>query len=289
MQGKIFSIQHFSTQDGPGVRSVIFFKGCNLSCKWCHNPESLSFDTEMMFYKEKCISCGNCIDLCKHKCHQLDSDETHIYDHRNCHKCFDCANHCYSNALQQVGEDVSLEYLMNEIISQKPYFENSNGGVTFSGGECMLQIEFLSELLKRCKENDIHTAVDTAGHVEYASFKKIISYTDLFLYDLKAIDNDLHQELTGVSNLKIIENFEKLLSDGANVHVKVPYIPNYNEVDMDNMGAFLKPYHVKKFLLPYHTFGVIKYQALGLKYSEGQSVSKTDEQFNKIKEKYNYE
>ncbi|MDF2686210.1 MAG: glycyl-radical enzyme activating protein family, partial [Clostridia bacterium] len=197
INGTIFNIQNFSIHDGPGVRTVVFFKGCNLRCRWCHNPESLSLRPQLMFYNEKCIDCGKCVERCDYSAHTLDSFENHkhIFERKKCTGCISCVDTCYAEALMSVGETVSVDYVMKTILSEKVYYGDT-GGVTLSGGECMLQPEFLTEILKECKANGIHTAVDTAGNVPWNSFEHILEFTDLFLYDIKAADRTLHYEYT---------------------------------------------------------------------------------------------
>lgn len=245
MEGRIFNIQKFSVHDGPGIRTTVFFKGCNLNCLWCHNPESQNMRKEILFYKNKCTGCGRCKDLA------VDNQD------------FVCLN----DAKEICGKDYGADEILAEILKDKPYYKNSGGGVTFSGGECMLQIAFLTEILKLCKQNDIHTAVDTAGHVSWDSFEKILPYTDLFLYDLKLIDSQSHKKYTGVDNVVILENLKTLLKTGKPVWVRIPIIPNVNDTkeDMQKVKDFFDKngYPEKTELLPYHALGDHKYAALG--------------------------
>ena len=261
----LFNIQHFSVHDGPGVRTVVFFKGCNLRCRWCHNPESLRPTPELLFYQEKCIGCGGCFSACPKDCHKIDDQNVHTIDREQCDRCFACADKCYAEALTRVGESVDLDYVMGEIRSNLLYFQNSGGGVTFSGGECMLEPERLFELLSACKAEGIHTAVDTAGHVPWSSFERVLPVTDLFLYDLKAMDPEVHKNLTGADNRLILENYQKLLQAKAHVWVRVPYVPGYNHKEMEGLAAFVgqNPPELAE-VLPFHGLGISKYAALGL-------------------------
>ena len=254
MKATIFDIQRNSFVDGPGIRTTVFFKGCNLHCKWCHNPESQSAQKQMMYYKDKCIGCGKCAEVCPN---QL----------KKCDFCGKCELYCPADARKVCGKEYSVDEVFNEIAKDKMFYENSGGGATFSGGECMLQTDFLCEILKKCKDNGIHTAVDTAGNVPWQYFEKILPYTDLFLYDVKAISDDLHKQGTGVSNRLILENLEKL-SGKRDIIVRIPLIGGFNdsETEVSGIAEFLKKIKcIKKEPLPYHSMGEHKYDALGIK------------------------
>lgn len=248
----IFDIVRNSFVDGPGIRTTVFFKGCNLKCAWCHNPESQDFDKQMMFYKDKCIGCGKCKSICPNK--------------EACTLCGKCTLFCPKDARKVCGKEYTVEEVFSEVIKDKIFYENSGGGVTFSGGECMLQVDFLLEILKKCKENNIHTAVDTAGHASFDSFEKILPYTDLFLYDIKCFDEDLHKKYTGVSNALILENLKKLFENKAKVWIRMPIIKGVNNSveEMQKINNFLigcgNPEKIE--LLPYHKMGENKYNAI---------------------------
>ena len=250
----IFDIERASYVDGPGIRTTVFFKGCNLRCAWCHNPESQSRAPQMMFYQNKCTGCGKCKEKCP-------------YGLDECRLCGKCTFYCPHDAREICGKEYTLDEVLGEILKDRAFYESSGGGVTFSGGECMLQIDFLEEILKKCKENGIHTAVDTAGHVPYEHFERIIPYTDLFLYDVKCYDSEKHKEYTGVGNELILENLAKLLRFAKSVWVRIPIIPDVNdtEEEISAISRFLKengkPEKVE--LLPYHAMGEHKYGALG--------------------------
>ena len=246
MKALIFDIERNSFVDGPGIRTTVFFKGCNLKCAWCHNPESQNFKKEILFYKNKCTGCGRCKDLTV-----------------NSQNFF-----CFNDAKEICGKEYTVDEILKEVLKDKAYYENSGGGVTFSGGECMLQIDFLLEILKKCKENGMHTAVDTAGNVPWEYFENIIPYTDLFLYDIKAMDNDVHKKFTGAENTKILESLAKLLKSGVSVWVRIPVIPSVNdsEEEMKKIKTFFEEngYPENVELLPYHAMGEHKYSALGI-------------------------
>ena len=248
----IFDIERNSFVDGPGIRTTVFFKGCNLKCAWCHNPESQDLKPQMMFYRDKCTGCGKCKQVCPSP--------------GKCTLCGRCGLFCPTDARKVCGRDYTVEEVLTEVMKDTGFYDNSGGGVTFSGGECMLQIDFLLEILKKCKENGIHTAVDTAGHIPFKNFEKILPYTDLFLYDIKLFDSLNHKKYVGVANELILENLKKLFAAGAKIWVRIPIIPGINDriEDMQQFREFLldcgKPEKVE--LLPYHAMGENKYRAI---------------------------
>lgn len=245
----IFDIQRNSYVDGPGIRTTVFFKGCNLRCKWCHNPESQAAKSQIMFYKEKCTLCGRCAGIT--------AESTDFI--------------CFNDAKEICGKEYTVDEVLNEIVKDKAFYDNSNGGVTFSGGECMLQVDFLDEILKKCRDSGIHTAVDTAGNVPWKCFEKVLKHTNLFLYDIKLLDREKHRLYTGVDNKIILENLEKLFKSGADVCIRIPVIGGVNASvsEMEKIKGFLAPYHpVKIELLPYHALGEHKYDALNMEKHE---------------------
>lgn len=239
--------------DGPGIRTTVFFKGCNLRCEWCHNPESYSPNPEIMFYEDKCTGCGKCKGACQTKL-------------ENCTLCGRCAEVCESGARLLCGKKYTADGLMAKILKDKIFYESS-GGVTFSGGECMLQIDFLEKVLKKCRENNIHTAIDTAGCVPKEYFERILPYTDMFLYDVKAIDGELHKRCTGRSNKIILENLLFLDNAEKDIEIRVPYVPGVNSGEMLKIADFLKKLRskIRVSVLPYHNHAYSKYAALGMK------------------------
>ena len=249
----IFDIERNSFVDGPGIRTTVFLKGCNLRCVWCHNPESQSFAPQMLYYQDKCTGCGKCQRVCPTP--------------DNCTLCGRCSIFCPVDARKVCGKEYTVEKVWEEIEKDIPFYQNSGGGVTFSGGECMLQVDFLSEILKKCKENGVHTAVDTAGHVPFSSFEKVLPDTDLFLYDVKCFDCTKHEKYVGVGNERILENLQKLLAAGAKVWIRIPVIPSVNDTveEMQEIKAFLENAGgVERVeLLPYHAMGENKYRAIG--------------------------
>ena len=266
MQAMIFDIQRNSFVDGPGIRTTVFFKGCNLRCTWCHNPESQSNKPQMLFYKNKCTGCGKCREKCPGALEK-------------CDLCGRCTIYCPHDAREVCGTEYTVYEVLSTILKDKAFYENSGGGVTFSGGECMLQIDFLTEVLKACKENGIHTAVDTAGHVPYERFEKILPYTDLFLYDVKCFDSEKHKQYTGVRNELILENLKNLLATDTPVWIRIPIIPTVNDTEeeiqqfKDYIFSCGKPEKIE--LLPYHAMGEHKYAAIG---KSAQSFSVPNEE-----------
>jgi pyruvate formate lyase activating enzyme len=246
------------------VRTTVFFKGCNLNCKWCHNPEGISKSIQKLFYKDKCISCGKCLNICPN-------------GQKECTLCGKCALFCPNDAIEICGKEYTVNELFGIISADKHFYISSNGGVTFSGGECTLQIDFLAEILKLCKENNINTAVDTAGNVPYEYFEKIIPYTDTFLYDVKCITDSLHKEFTGVSNAQILSSLQKLSANfKGKIVVRVPLIGGFNDTDDEilKIKEFLKPLNVEKIeALPYHKMGLHKYEALNIEQAEFYEIS----------------
>ena len=253
MKATIFDIERNSFVDGPGIRTTVFFKGCNLKCKWCHNPESQAPEKEMMLYKDKCIGCGKCREVCPN----------HL---KKCDFCGKCELFCAADARRICGKEYTVDEVLSEILKDKSFYETSDGGATFSGGECMLQIDFLGELLKKCKENGIHTAVDTAGNVPWKYFEFIIPYTDMFLFDVKCISENLHIAGTGASNRLIIENLMTLSSVfKGSIFIRIPVIGSFNDTkeEMNKIKEFLNNINFDKIeLLPYHNMGNNKYTAL---------------------------
>lgn len=261
--GNVFDIQRTSFVDGPGLRTTVFFKGCNLRCKWCHNPEGLLTNSQLIFYKDKCTDCGACREICKNN---------------PCIVCGDCEKVCRNGARKVVGKQYTSEELMTVLRSDKAFYANG-GGVTFSGGECMLQSDFIAEIAKKCCKENIEVAVDTAGNVDFDEFRKVIPYVSLFLYDIKCISEDLHRSFTGVSNKLILENIRKISEENKRIWVRVPVVPgfNANETEMCKISEFLETINTEKVeLLPYHATGASKARAMGLKTEEFSVPSNED-------------
>lgn len=262
---KLFDIQRNSFVDGPGIRTTVFFRGCNLRCEWCHNPESQSGEKTLFYYADKCKKCGKCGEICRKKAIRYG-----IFQQKLCDFCGDCAVFCPENALNLCGKDYKIEELFDLLIKDKEYYDLSGGGVTLSGGECMLYPQQVAEISKLLKEAGISVAVDTAGNVPWKNFVEVLPFVDLFLYDVKLADQEKHKKYTGVSNELILQNLGSILHAGKKVIVRIPIIPGVNDT-VDEMRRIKKiiernaPHLPQKIeLLPYHRLGENKYNALRL-------------------------
>ncbi|NLV34217.1 MAG: glycyl-radical enzyme activating protein [Clostridiaceae bacterium] len=267
--GCIFDIQRFSLHDGPGIRTTIFFKGCNLRCFWCHNPESINLQPEIQVYAHKCIHCGKCITVCPQNA-IYKNGSSFVFSRDLCMKCGKCVDSCYTNARVMAGKTVSASEVMSEIMKDEPFYNDNQGGVTFSGGEPMLQPGFLKTLLVACKEKKIHTAVDTAGNVAFEKFAEIAPYTDLFLYDIKCVDEKKHKQVTGSNNKKILANLVLLDEIAKEIIIRIPIIPGMNDTDEDMHAIGILLRNLKKVtkvqLLPFHNMAESKYESMGMEY-----------------------
>ncbi|MHA1125376.1 MAG: glycyl-radical enzyme activating protein [Candidatus Heimdallarchaeota archaeon] len=239
VSGLVLEIQKLSTEDGPGIRTSIFLKGCPLRCDWCHNPESIPTKPGLQWFEIKCIGCKSCIDVCPEGSLTF-TDEGVQINREKCIASGECVEACPSTALQLFGRYWDLDELFHEIIKDRAYYEKSNGGITISGGEPAMQIDYAVTLLKKCKENNIATAFDTCGYTARKNLKRVLPYVDLFLYDLKEIDSNKHEEFTGVPNLRILENCswltKKVKELGKEIWIRTPIIPNYTATEGNIRG-----------------------------------------------------
>ena len=263
----VFDIKRYAINDGPGIRIVIFLKGCNLNCAWCHNPEGISPAQEQMYNPAKCIKCGTCVVACPEKALTLTSDGI-VTDTRLCQLNGLCATVCPTMAIELSGRSLQVHEIMHEIEKERVFFEQSVGGVTFSGGEPMMHPDFLVRLLEECGSKGIHRAVDTAGLVSTEVLLRVAARTDLFLYDLKMIDAERHRKWTGVTNEKILTNLRILSESGARLIIRIPLVGGVND-DTENLEAtarFVASLAGDKKvvnLLPYHKIAQSKYGKLG--------------------------
>jgi pyruvate formate lyase activating enzyme len=271
-KGLIFNVQRFALHDGPGIRTTVFLKGCPLHCLWCSNPESISPSPELITRDAKCILCGRCLDECPQQVITIVENERTI-DWARCNSCMKCADVCPSRAIERVGDYMTIDEVTNTVVRDSSYYRRTNGGMTLSGGEPLVQWQFAVALLRDAKRMGLHTAVDTTGHAEWDVFAEVLRYTDLVLYDVKHIDARRHEEATGVSNDRILDNLQKTLADSnVVVWVRIPIIPRFNDSEeaIANICAFVRtlPHPVEKVsLLPFHKFGGVKYPALGKAYN----------------------
>lgn len=282
LQGIIYDVQRWALHDGPGIRTIIFFKGCPLKCLWCCNPESQNLSPEIAFFASRCISCLRCIKMCKFKAIKLVKGEMET-DWKLCReKCinygdgvYPCTEMCYSQARKTIGSIMSVDEVLGEILKDYGIYKRSGGGVTISGGEPILQVDFLVNLLKNCKKKGLHTAIETSGYGTREHYESALNYLDLVFFDIKHMNSQKHQSLTGVSNDLILENArfvsEYCLMKNIDMVVRIPVIPGYNDENdnIEAIGKFISQ-ELKKVtkveLLPFHQLGRGKYKSIGKSY-----------------------
>lgn len=280
VSGTVFQIQRFSLDDGPGIRTTVFLKGCPLRCRWCHNPESLSPHPQLCFRESKCTNCRACANACPNGVHTF-FGEHHQVDFPKCTHCGQCVERCTSGALELIGRTYTWEQVLGEVVKDQAYYRESGGGVTFSGGEATFQQDFLRELLCESKRRGLHVCLDTCGLAPWSFFSEIMENVDLFLYDYKLWDPVLHEQLTGASNEHISKNLTRLHDAGAQIILRCPIIPGIN----DNAAHFSAIRRLRERLprlkqvqvMPYHSIGVGKWQEIGLDYSLKELPSATEE------------
>ena len=261
----VCDIKRFAIHDGDGIRTTVFLKGCPLKCVWCHNPESISVKAQLACYKHKCIACGECVKVCPVNAHRIENGK-HIFNSELCIGCGRCEQVCLGNALKLYGKEYTVSELLPLLLEDRDFYENSGGGVTISGGECLLHPDFCQELLSALKKENIHTAVDTCGFISKYALDKVIPYTDVFLYDIKAADEKIHIKCTGQSNKLILENLKHIDECGKKIEVRIPYVPEYNSGQEDKIIQILKKFRniIKVRVLPYHNYAGSKYEALSM-------------------------
>jgi pyruvate formate lyase activating enzyme len=269
VHGVVFEIERYALKDGPGIRSVVFLKGCSLHCLWCSNPESQNPAAQLVYWREKCLVCGTCVDACPRRALRLGPDGISI-DHGLCDTCGVCEQVCNSEALVVMGREMAPQRILAEVLRDAPFYRTSGGGVTFSGGEPFEQQELLRETARLCRQNRIHVAVETSGMVDWQTMAECLPVIDLVLFDLKEMDSEHHKAYTGVDNQRVLENFTRLMGSGKAVIVRVPVIPQHNDRD-DNFRRMIEflgetAPGVRVDLLPYHRLGRGKYARLGVPY-----------------------
>lgn len=283
-EGVIFNIQRYSLHDGPGIRTIPFFKGCPLSCKWCSNPESQRPNPELLFKKNDCIHCGKCLEACQHQA--LSITAPHFIDRQRCVNCGDCTRVCPTGALEMKGKRITVREVIQELQKEENVYRRSGGGITLSGGEPLAQPEFARELLKACKEKGWHTAIETTGLTSAQTIEDVFPYIDLALTDIKAINPAVHRCNTGVDNQRILENLIRI-SFITKTIVRIPLVPGVND-NREEIHAIAEFARLMSnvdtiHLLPYHTYGENKYTLLGREYPMGDAPSVPEETVNILK------
>ena len=284
---RLFEIERYALNDGPGIRSVVFFKGCPLRCLWCSNPESQPRDPVLFYRANLCIRCGNCLKACPRGAIRSTEEGIDI-DRSLCDACGGCVDTCYTGALSLAGAEWSVEEAMEIILKDETYYRSSGGGVTFSGGEPTSQPEGLAAIAAKCGEYKIHTCMETCGYFSWETVEPVLPHIDLVLYDIKHMDSDRHRELTGVGNERILENFTRLVRSGRKVTARIPIIPGVNDDEENLLAAadFLgsRAPGVPVDILPYHRLGNSKYPCLGLEYEIPGAGPLSDDEVNTITE-----
>lgn len=288
-KGTVVDIQKYSIHDGPGIRTTVFLKGCPLNCWWCHNPESQKVSAQVMFFDSRCVGCGRCVKACENECRDIKNRKSVLDNEEDCEKCGECIDACLNDALELVGKTYTSRELLKEIEKDSIFYYESNGGVTFSGGEPLVQIDFLREMLELCKESDIHTTLDTSGYSAWENIESIIDNVDLFLYDLKLMDEEKHKKYTGVSNKLILENLKNISDRGKRIFIRIPVMAGINDDD-ENINStidFIKTLNIEQVnLIPYHDMGKDKYGRLGLEYKLKDLKKPSEERVEELKAKF---
>ena len=293
----IFNIQKFSTHDGDGVRTTIFFKGCPLRCMWCHNPESQHYYKELIFHHHKCTACGRCVAKCKQGANSI-VDGKIVFDRSKCTACGVCTDWCITEARELAGKEYTVDALVKEAMKDKIFYEQSGGGVTLSGGEVMASqhMDYVEEVCRKLHENGVSVFIDTSGYTDYKNLKRILPYVDVFLYDIKVMDPKDHKKFIGVDNSLILENLKKLSDEGAGLYIRLPIIQQVNATDehIESVIHFLKEnnIHARQVnLLPYHDIGKGKYASLDMEYHDDEMsvpVSELMEHFKSMFEEQGF-
>ena len=268
LSGMILDVQRGSMHDGPGIRTVVFLKGCPLQCVWCHNPESKARTKEISFRPESCTACGECVKTCQNDAHRI-VEGVHIFNRLLCKQCGDCVETCLYEALKLAGKELTVEEVMAIVLRDRPFYEQSGGGLTISGGEPMLQVEFTLGLLKAARAEGLNTCLDTCGWTNQRTYELVLPFVDLFLFDYKATDPETHKKLTGVSNELILSNLDFLVQQDARIRLRCPLIPGINDSQEHLEGIAQLSFRYPELdgidLMPYHNVGNAKYERYGLR------------------------
>lgn len=287
-KGFVYDLQRFAIHDGPGIRTLVYMKGCPLKCLWCSSPQTQKSKPEIMHNEFNCKKCGSCVDVCPIHGITISGEDKIIIDRKLCTYCGKCLESCPNQALKLIGYHITFEELFQEVNKDSPFYRRSNGGVTVGGGEPTMQPEFVSAFLKRCKQIYIHTAIETCGYVKWNNMENILKYVDLVFIDIKHMDPIVHKELTGVSNELILENAKKISTINPMI-IRIPIIPGFNDTD-DNITATARfalnlGDNLKRIdLLPYHKFGTQTYSRIGMDYNLTDVEPPSEDHMIKLKE-----
>ena len=287
VRGFVFDIQHYSIHDGPGIRTTVFLSGCPLKCLWCQNPESQELNPQLFFRYDKCTGCGECISVCTQGAITLNGKIVQT-DRGLCNSCGECVRVCPNEARTIIGKEITSGQVFKEVSSDKMFYEESNGGVTLSGGEVLLQPEFSSAILEVCKNDGIHTAIETSGYSSWENIKLVLTYTDLVLFDFKHFDDNEHKKLTGVSNKTILQNVKKIWHDlKIPIIARLPVIPGCNDsiMNIKQTASFISTEldkSIEVHLLPYNDLGRAKHKNLEQPWNGFSGKIPSDEKMNEI-------
>lgn len=286
-QPLITNIQKYSIHDGEGIRTTVFFKGCPLSCTWCHNPETQSFSKQLLFQAERCTGCGSCVKGCPNQAISI-KNKIALTNEKLCVQCGSCMDYCLQNIREISGKYYTVEELVKEVEKDKAFYEQSHGGITLSGGEVLSQdMNYLLELLEKLKEKGYRVNIDTCGQASFECFKQVLPFTHTFLYDIKLMDTNLHKQYTGVTNDLILDNLKQLSKEGAVLWIRIPIIKGLNDMEdnMKQLAIFLKEENIlakQIHLLPYHNTGSNKYARLNKEYKGEDFKTPSNEELEKL-------
>ena len=288
--GYVCNIQRFSVHDGPGIRTTVFLKGCTLRCFWCHNPESIRPKLEVQFFPNRCIGCGACVEVCPEGAQTFDENGARVFHREKCIACGKCVEVCFAEALVFSGKAMTAEAVVDEILLDRAFYENSGGGVTLSGGEPALQLDFSLEILERCRVAGLHTAIETAANVPWESLMALLPLTDLVMMDIKHMDSDKHRDAVGAPNALLLANARRIVESGKPIIFRIPVIPTVNDTpeEVAAIAAFVRqmqdlrtaqhnPAPITLELLPFHRMAGDKYNSLGLAYRAADLTPPTKE------------